>query len=251
MNDKKRIMTMERIIAVVFDNEKKAYEGKTALLQVQRDGDIAIYGGAVVTKHADGTASVEEFDDIGGMGALSGTALGSLIGLLGGPVGVVVGAATGLTVGAIADIVYSDDARVGEDYVADLFKALTPNKVAVVAEIDEEWTTPVDAQMEKLGGTVYRRSMWEVRESANEKEIAAMKADLAQFKAEQAQVNAERKAKLQKKIDQLQAKIDALQTTAKERKEAFEARQKAKSDVLKSNAQTAGHALKQLANTPV
>ncbi len=242
---------MERILAVVFDNEKKAYEGKTALRQVEQDGDIVIYGGAVVTKHADGTASVKEFDDLGGIGGLAGTAFGSLIGLLGGPVGVVVGATTGLAVGAIADIDYFDNARVGEDYVADLFKSFTPNKVAVVAEVEEEWTTPVDARMEAIGGTVYRRSMWEVRDTADQKEIAAMNADLAQLKAEQTKVNAERKAKLQKKIDQLQANIAAQQKKAQERKAAFEARQKSKTAVLKSNTKAVGKALKQLANTPV
>lgn len=242
---------MERILAVVFDNEKKAWEGKTALGQVEQDGDIVIYGGAVVTKHADGTATAVEFDDLGGIGGLAGTALGSLIGLLGGPVGVLVGAASGFAVGAIADVDYFDNARVGEDFVADLFKSLTPNKVAVVAEVDEDWTTPVDARMEAIGGTVYRRSMWEVREIADEKEIAAMKADLAQLKAEQAKVNAERKAKLQKKVDQLQAKVDAQQKKAKERQAAFQARQKSKSEVLKNNAKAAGRALKQLASTPV
>jgi len=242
---------MERIIAVVFDNEKKAYEGKTALRQVEQEGEIVIYGGAVVTKHADGTASVKEFDDLAGIGGLTGTALGSLIGLLGGPVGVVVGAASGLAVGAIADVDYYDNARVGEDFVADLFKSFTPNKVAVVAEVDEDWTTPVDARMEAIGGTVYRRSMWEVRELSNQKEIAAMNADLAQLKAEQSKVNAERKAKLQKKIDQLQSKIDAQQKKAQQRKAVFETRQNAKKNVLKKNAKAAGRALKELANTPV
>lgn len=242
---------MERIIAVVFDNEKKAYEGKTALQQVAQDGDIVIYGGAVVTKHADGTASVVEFDDLTGTGALAGTALGSLIGLLGGPVGMVVGAATGFASGAIVDAGYYEDSRVGEDYVSDLFKSLTPNKVAVVAEIDEEWTTPVDAKMEAIGGTVYRRAMWEVREISDEKEIAAMKADLASLKAEQTKVNAERKAKLQKKIEQLNAKIDAQQKKAEQKKAAFDARQKSKTEVLKKNAKAAGLALKQLANTQV
>jgi len=247
----KEIGPTERILAVVFDNEKKAYEGKTTLRQVEQDGDIVIYGGAVVTKHADGTASVKEFDDLAGTGALAGTAFGSLIGLLGGPVGLVVGAASGFAAGAIADIGYYDNARVGEDFVADLFKSLTPNKVAVVAEVDEEWTTPVHTRMEAIGGTVYRRSMWEVRDNADAKEIAAMKADLAQLKAEQAKVNAERKAKLQKKVDQLQAKIDAQQKKAQEQKTAFEARQKSKSDILKNNAKAAGRALKQLAKTPV
>lgn len=242
---------MERIIAVVFDNEKKAYEGKTALRKIEQDGEIVIYGGAVVTKHADGTATVQEFDDLAGLGGLAGSAVGSLIGLLGGPVGFVVGAASGMAAGAIADVDYYDNAQVGEDFVSDVLKSFAPNKVAVVAEVDEEWTTPVDVQMEKLGGIVFRRSMWEVREASYQKEIAAMNADLALLKLEQKEVNAERKAKLQKKIDQLQAKIVAQQNKAKARKQAFDARQKSKSEVLKKNAKAAGRAIKQLANTPV
>ncbi len=242
---------MDRIIAVVFDNEKKAYEGKNALLQVAQNGDITIYGSAVVTKHADGTTSVKEFDDLGGFGGLAGTAIGSLIGLLGGPVGMAIGAASGFVVGAIADVDNYDNARVGGDFVDDILKSLTPNKVAVVAEVDEDWTTPVDAQMEKIGGTVFRRSMWEVREAADQKEIAAMKADLAQLKAEQAKVNAERAAKLEKKTDELQAKIDAIQKRTIARREAREARQNAKKEVLKKNAKAAGRALKELAHTQV
>ena len=242
---------MERILAVVFDNEKKAYEGKTALRQIELEGDITVYGGAIVTKHADGTASVKDFDDVGPIGTLTGTALGSFIGLLGGPVGVAVGAASGLAVGALVDVDRHDNARVGEDFVADLLKTLTPNKVALVAEVDEEWTTPVDARMEAIGGLVFRRAMWEVREIADDKEIAAMEADLDQLEAEQKKVNAERKAKLQKKIDQLKARIAAQQTKAKQNRESFNARQTAKKAVLKKNAKAAGRAIKELANTPV
>ena len=101
--------------------------------------------------------------------------MGSLIGLLGGPVGLAVGALSGLTFGAFYDI---DTARVGEDFVGDVSKSLTPNKVAVVAEVDEEWTTPADTRMEALEGVVFRRALWEVREKIDDEDAAAMKADL-------------------------------------------------------------------------
>ena len=78
-----------------------------------------------------------------------------------------------------------------------------------------------------------------------------MKADLAQLKSETSKAHADRKAKLQKKIDQLEAKIEAQQKKTIERREAFEARQKAKAAILKKNAAAAGRALKNLANTPV
>jgi uncharacterized membrane protein len=239
---------MERMLVVVFDNEKKAYEGESALKQLEREGSFSIYAGAVVVKHADGTVSVKEFDDSGPIGTLTGTAVGSLIGVLGGPVGLAIGAASGLALGALYD---ADDIRVGEDFLDDVSKSLTPNKVAIIVEIDEEWTTPVDTRMEALGGVVFRRALWEVREKISNEESAAMKADLEQLKSEISKAHADRKAKLQKKIGELEAKIDAQLKKTIERREAFEARQKTKKDVLKKNAAAAGRALKELGKTPV
>lgn len=239
---------MERMLVVVFDNEKKAYQGKSALAELEREGSVTVYAHAVVVKHADGTVTVKETDDAGPLGSLAGTAVGGLIGVLGGPVGLAIGATSGLALGSIYDV---DTARVGWDFVDDVTKSLTPNKVALVAEIDEAWTTPVDARMEAIGGTVFRRALWAVQEQVSREEIAAMKADLSEFKSEISKAHAERKAKLQKKIEQLEAKIDAQQKKTIERREAFEARQKAKAAILKKNAAAAGRALKNLAQTEI
>jgi uncharacterized membrane protein len=239
---------MERMLVVVFDNEKMAYEGESALKQLEREGAITIYERAVIAKHAEGTVSFKKVDVEGPLGSLAGTAVGGLIGLLGGPVGAAFGAASGLALGALYDI---DSARVGGDFLDDVSRSLAPNRVAVVAEVEEEWTTPVDMRMEALGGTVLRRALWEVQETLREEEIAAMKADLEQLKSEISKAQTDRRAKLQQKIDQLQAKVDAQLQKAKQQHDAFEARRKAKRDVLKKNAAAAGRALKDLANTPV
>lgn len=239
---------MERMLVVVYDNEASAYAGKSALRQLEQEGAIVINAGAVVSKDADGMTSVKQYDDFGPVGTLVGTSVGSLIGLLGGPAGLAIGAASGFALGGIFDL---DNVRVGDEFLAEVSQSLSPGKVAVVAEVEEEWTTPVDARMEGTGGTVYRRALWEVRDTVDAKEAAALKAELAQLKAEMKTVNAARKAKLQQKVEQLQSKLDAHQQKAKERRAAFEARQKSKRAVLASNAQAAGRAVKQLAETPV
>jgi len=237
---------MERMLVVVFDSETKAYEGKSALRQLEGEGSITTYAGAVVVKNADGTASVKQFDEVGPVGGLVGTSVGSLIGLLGGPAGLAIGAASGLALGAFFDL---DNARVGGDFVDDVTKSLKPTKVAVIAEVDEDWTTPVDIRMEALGGTVLRRALSDVQEDVWEKDTAAMKADLAQLKDEISKARADRRAKLQSRIDQLQVRIDAQQEKAKERREAFRTRQESKRAILKKNAAAAGRALKELATT--
>lgn len=239
---------MERMLVVVFDNERMAFEGRSALRELARDGSIVTYAQAVVVKQADGTASVRQFDDEGPVGMLLGTSIGSLIGLLGGPTGLAIGAVSGLAFGALSDL---DNARVGEDFIDDVTKLLTPGKVAVIAEIEEEWTMPVDTRMEALGGAIMRRAMWEVRNDLRNEEIAAMKADLVQLKEEAAKAEADHRARLQSKIHQLQAKIEAQQKKAKEQLETIQARQASKRELLRKNTAAAGKALKELAETPV
>ena len=227
---------MDRMLVVVFDNESKAYDGKKALLQLDGEGSISVYAYAVLAKHADGTATVKQGDDSGPIGTLLGTSFGSLIGLLGGPLGLAIGATAGLAVGAAADL---NNARIGEDFLDDVNKTLVPNRVAVVAEIDEDWTTPVDTRMEAIGGSVFRRALSEVKQTIHEENVAAMQADLAQMKAEHAKAHADRKAKLQEKINQLDSKIQAQLQKAKDRREALEHQAQAKVQVLKAKAAAA------------
>jgi len=227
---------MDRMLVVVFDNETKAYEGKKALMQLDGEGSISVYAYAVVSKRADGTLTVKQEDDYGPIGTVLGTTFGSLIGLLGGPAGLALGALTGAVAGQVVDVKQS---FIGEDFLEDVNKALTPNKFAVVAEIDENWTTPVDTRMESIGGTVFRRALSEVKHTLHEEHVAAMKADRAEMKAEQAQARADRKAKLQEKINNLDSKIQAQLQKAKERREAAEREAKAKVQVLKAKAAAA------------
>jgi uncharacterized membrane protein len=225
---------MDRMLVVIFPNESKAYEGKKALQQLDGEGSITVYAYAVLAKNADGTATVKQGDDVGPLGTLLGTSLGTLIGALGGPAGMAIGAAAGLGAGSAVDF---DNARIGSDFIDDVQKVLSPNKFALIADIEEDWTTPVDTRMEAIGGNVFRRALSEVKDTADDEDIAAMKADLAQLKAEHAKAQADRKAKLQDKINQLDAKIQAQLQKAKERHEAAQRKAQEKVKILKAKAE--------------
>jgi len=227
---------MDRMLAAVFDSEWKAYEADKALRQLDDDGSIIVYEHAVVVKNPDGTTTVREGEGFTPYRTLVGTLLGSFIGLLGGPAGLAIGAAAGFVGGATIDL---DKVRIGNDFIDDVAQALLPNKVAVVADIEEDLTTPVDTRMETIGGTVFRRALSEAKHTIHEEHIAAIKADLAQMKAEHAAAHAERKAKLQEKINQLDSKLQAQLQKAKERREAAEREAQAKAELLKAKAAAA------------
>jgi uncharacterized membrane protein len=221
------------MLVVVFDSEPKAYEGKKALQQLEGEGSIVVYSDAVVGRNADGTTMVGQRDDPGYPGILVGTSLGALIGLLGGPPGIVIGAIAGLAAGGIVDL---NNARIGEDFIDDVRQQLLRNRFALVAEIQEDWTTPVDTRMEAIGGTAFRRALSEVKHTVNEEDIAAIKADLAQLKVEHAMAHADRRAKLQEKINHLDSKIQMHLEKSKQRRQASEAQARAKVEILKAKA---------------
>ena len=178
---------MDRMLVVIFDRESKAYEGKNALFQLEKEGSIVVYAYAVVARNADGTATVRQSDDPRPVGTLVGTPVGALIGLLGVPVGAALGAAAGLAVGATVDLRH---AKIGEDFVENIRQKLLPEKFALVAEIREDSTTPVDTRMEAIGGTVFRRALSEVKHTADDKDNAAKKVKERQAAETQAKAKA-------------------------------------------------------------
>ncbi len=226
---------MDRMLVVVFENDKRAYEGREVLLQLDAEGSISVYAYAVLKKNADGTSTMMQGDDSGPIKTAVGASLGGLIGMLGGPVGMALGASAGVMAGGFGDL---NDARIGDDFIEDVTRKLTPGKFAVVAEIEEEWTAPVDSRMEVIGGTVYRRALSDVVDTIRDEHIAAMKADLSQLKAEMAEAHAERKTNLREKINQLDSKIQGQLQKAKQRREIAERQTQAKVQFLKSKAET-------------
>jgi len=224
---------MDRLLVVVFDAESKAYEAKKALHQLDREDVITVFNQAVVARNAEGAASVRPSDELPALRTITGTVLGALIGLLGGPLGVSVGGAVGLAAGATVD---ASNARICDDFVEEVREKLTPEKFALVAEIEETATEPVDKRMEALGGTVYRRALKEVKHAYHDDDVAAMRADRAQLKAEHAKAQTDRKVKLQEKINELDSKIEARLERSKQRRQAAEVQEKARVEFLKARA---------------
>lgn len=224
---------MNKMIVTVFDDEKRAYEGLRALMALHNEGSLTLHAAAVIAKDVTGRVSVKEADDQGPAGTFFGLLTGSLIGLLAGPVGMVVGATAGAATGSIYDLA---TLGVGEDFLAEVSQNLTPGKVAVVADADEEWVTPLDSRLEALGGVVFRRARGEFIDAQIEREMAADRAELAALKAEYQQSVGEAKAKVKAKLDAAQKRFDARRALIEERIDAFEREGEAKIKALEEQA---------------
>lgn len=224
---------MNKMIVTVFNNESSAYEGLRAIRGLHSEGSLTLHAAAVITKDVQGQVSVKQADDQGPAGTFFGLATGSLIGLLGGPIGVAVGATAGTITGSIYDLAM---VGVGDDFLTEVSQNLTPGKVAVLADVDEEWVTPLDTRMEALGGVVFRRARGEYIDAQIEREMAADRAELAELKAEYKQSVGNAKAKLKAKLDAAEKRFEARRALLKERINAIEREGEAKITALKEQA---------------
>jgi uncharacterized membrane protein len=203
-----------KMLAVVFNDEKSAYEGARALADLKAEGSIDVYAAAVLQKDAHGWAATKKVDGDFPIQTLAGTAMGGLIGLLGGPAGLAVGSGIGVVAGLLGDM-YS--ANVDEEFLTEVSTALTPGKWAVIAEVDEDWVTPVDTRMEALGGVVHRTLKSAFEHEQWSQAAADARTELDQLKAEEAQARADRKAKLRAQIERLSKRVDATLDRARAR----------------------------------
>src|SRR5678816_3770003 len=174
---------MDKVVAVVFNEEKQAYEGLRAFRDLHADGSITLYSDAVVAKDASGRLSVREGGETP-EGTFFGLLTGSLIGILGGPLGVAVGASTGTMIGATFDLAR---AGISDDFLQEMSEYLLPGKAAVITELDEEWQGPIDTRMEAE------------RQKASAERKARLEAKIE-----------DTRHKLQDKRDELKARIESV-----------------------------------------
>ena len=221
---------MNKLLVAIFDNETAADAGLNALRTLHSAGDITLYATGVIARDAKGVVSVKKSMDSGPTGTVTGLAVGSLIGLLGGPVGLAIGAVAGTAAGAVRDFWV---AGVGLDFIEAATQHLQPGKVALVAEIEEEWVIPVDLALEAAGGHVFRRTRTEVAEAQFDHDIAAFKSEIKELEAEASHSSGTAKTKLQGKLATAKADLDGAVHRAQKRVDTLKQEADAKAESLK------------------
>jgi uncharacterized membrane protein len=228
---------MNKMLVAVFDTESAAFEGLKALRDLHRDADITLYSSAVIVKDKTGKVAIKQAADDGPVGTALGLLTGGLLGILGGPAaGLAIGATVGGLTGFLVDL---DKSGTGATFLDDVAKTLTAGKAAVLAEVEESWTTPVDARLHERGGIVFRRLRSEVVEDQLVRESAAFDANLKALQDDLKQGIAEDRAAIQKDIEQVKKQIKGTQDQAKARLDQARAEADARVKALQDQAKTA------------
>lgn len=144
---------MSKIVAAIFADRAKAYEGDLALKHLAAKG-VEVHASAIISKGSDSKPSVLE-DSYDGFRVTAAAALiGGLAGLSGGPLGALMGAIGGALIGVSAELTENGE---GTKLVARISKELAPGSAAVVAGIAEEGMSSFEKRMRAVGGTIQRK----------------------------------------------------------------------------------------------
>jgi uncharacterized membrane protein len=162
------------VVIAAFDSRNQAYEAAYDIDRMD-GGAVDVKSGAIVEKDPLGNVSMLDSKNLptawGLGGAAGGALIGALVGLLAGPGGAAVGTAAGTaaaTSGAAAGAVgggatgsAADLTNWGlkADYLDTAATYLLPGKTAVVAEVEEGSTGPIDDAVARHGGIVYREAI--------------------------------------------------------------------------------------------
>jgi len=162
---------MHNYIAVIFDGTGRAYKGLHALWQLDADADITVHGTTVVHREEWGQFQVDTKETHPALATAVGVGVGALLGALAGPAGAAVCAARGAAIGAAGggvigmtrDVVRADTRDQAADETAFV---LGPGQSAVIADVSEDSTLPIDSRMRELGGIVCRRAWSTLQDDA-------------------------------------------------------------------------------------
>ena len=227
---------MNKMLVAVFDSDTAAFDGLGALRDLHRDGDITLYGWAVIVKDKAGKFSVRQTLEEGGrpLAPRSGCSRVSLLELLRGPAGLAVGASLSGLTGFLFDL---DMSRISPKFLDEVAQTLTR-----VTEVDESSTTLIYEQVRKHGGTVgCPLSSSKISFVA---ESTAFEAKLKALEQKLKQALAENRASIQKDIEHVKKQRKAAHDQAKARLGQAKAEMAAKLKVLQDQAKGTGNRAK-------
>lgn len=194
---------MTHLIIASFDQQEQATEAFSKLQDLEKIGDITIYEMAVITKNAEGQASIVEAVTAEGGQTVTGMAVGAVIGALAGPVGLVAGMLLGTLTGEVAEL---DDYGFEDAFVAKVTGQLKPGASVVVMEVEEDDPVFIDSTLTMMGTEAQRTDVNYEYTKYSDDELEEFEEDIQSQRDKLKTAVGEEKEKFRNKIAKLKGK---------------------------------------------
>lgn len=194
----------ENVLIALFDVESEAYQAATELKNAAVSEDYIISQLALVTKKdgklfpADGfDTGIQTSNDTAG-----GALVGGLVGFLGGPIGMLLGASYGALIGGAVD---ASDAAQNVSLLEQVTRKLYDDSTAIIALVQEEDESALDAKLSKFRTTIVREDAAIVAEEVEE----ARQVERELQRQAREKLRAEKKESQEQRIQERRNKIQA------------------------------------------
>jgi uncharacterized membrane protein len=221
---------MDKMIVIVFDSDPAAYAGGRALKELHWEGSITLYSGSLIAKDSSAKIHLKQVINFGLIGSVLGRATAALVGALAEDAGSTALKSSDWQIGTL------QSAGISEEFFRHVARAVRPGKLAIVAEVEEDWITPLDSLMEMLGGVVFRRPRAELLDTQLEREVMLLHAEALHLQDELSHVVGAAKTKLQLKEEEARSRLEQARDRAQRRIDAIMLEAEAKVRSLQEQA---------------
>jgi uncharacterized membrane protein len=229
---------MDKMLVAVFERERHAAAATCAIKDLCEDGVLLVYAFAVIAKAA-GRISVVDSTGDDCSDPVLGVATRNLIDLLAEPSCSGHDANLDATAGGKM-------AKAGIDavFLDEVARHLSSGKAAIVAEIEEEMTTAMDAVLESQGGIVFRCVRGEIMDTEIALELDTLHSEIQALKKQMLQTPEESKAELLGRLDLAKARFLATKDRARQHAASIKREAEAKIVLLQERAAKAEGGIK-------
>jgi uncharacterized membrane protein len=169
---------MDKMLVAVFGDESRADEGSRRIRALDAEGQIDAFAIDIIVRDERGKVTARESSDPGALGRGVRLFTRSLCLALGAPEGFATAFGAETCGGPLLEL---SRIGIGYDFLTDVARHLLPGRVAVVAEIWEQWVMPVNSRLEAMGGAILRREREEISAAEFEREKAALEVEIAEL----------------------------------------------------------------------
>ena len=160
-----------RVIVAMFQTQNQAYDAAAAMQRLDDDGMIELKRGAIATKDAKGNLTIPDSKHVGSAwGLLGGGLIGAVLGAMLGPAAVAAGATASVAAsaatagaavgtlggGAMGSLVDLSEFGLSTEFIDEVTTQLYPGDTALIVEVSEGSTEPIDRIVSRYGGRIYR-----------------------------------------------------------------------------------------------
>lgn len=207
----------ENVLIALFDVESEAYQAATELKSAAASEDYIISQLALVTKKdgklfpADGfDTGIQTSNDTAG-----GALVGVLLGILGGPIGMLLGASYGALIGGAVD---ASDAAQNASLLEQVTGKLYDDSTAIIALVQEEDESALDAKLSKFRTTIVREDAAIVAEEVEEARQVERELQRQAREKLRAEKKESREQRIQERRNKIQADFAALKEKVRPQK---------------------------------